>query len=79
MADSLADILSKKQLDEPPEIRIIKDFVKRQFNSDCSVIIQSQQITIEVPGAALASSLRMDLPKLKQVCTTDKRFVIRIA
>ena len=78
MADSISDILGKKQFEEPPEVEIIKHFVQEKFQSPVSVTIQTHQIVIGVSGAALAGSLRMYLHELQALCQTDKRLVIRI-
>jgi hypothetical protein len=78
MADSIADLLSKRDFEEPPEVRIIKDFIRKRFDDDVSVSIQQHQIIIGVPSSALAGALRMHLHELKRLCTTDKRLLIRI-
>lgn len=78
MTNSLADILKDRQPQEPPEISIIKNFVREEFQADCTVLMQVQQIIIQVRSAALAGALRPHLYSLKEVCDTDKRLVIRI-
>lgn len=78
MTESLADLIRKRDYDEPPEVRVIKDFVRAQFEVNVSVTIQSTQIVINVPNAALAGALRMHLHELKTACGTNKRLVIRI-
>jgi hypothetical protein len=79
MPDSIADILGKQRFDEPPEIQIIKNYVREKFRSDASVAIHDRQIIITVKGAALAGTLRMHLHTLKELCQTKKRLVIRIS
>lgn len=78
MAKSLAEILGGRAHEEPPEIRIIKRFVREKFKSEAGVAIHERQIVITVSGAALAGTLRMHLHELKQMCQTEKRLVIRI-
>ena len=78
MTDSLADILGGRALEEPAEMRVIKQFVREKFHSDAGVMIQDRQIIISVQGAALAGTLRMYLHELKKLCDTEKRLVIRI-
>ena len=75
---SIADILAKKGFAEPPEIKIIKDFVKDKFQSDVSITIHPKQIVISAPSAALIGTLRMHSHELAQLCKTDKRLVFRI-
>lgn len=79
MTNALGDLLNKSQFEEPPEIRIIKQFVEEKFNSTPTVIIKENQIIIGVNGAALAGSLRMQLHKLQELCQTKKRLIIRIS
>lgn len=79
MTDSLADLLGKRNFEEPPEVRTIKDFVRKRFNADVSVAVQPRQIIIGVSGSSMAGALRMHLHELKKLCATDKRLVIRIS
>lgn len=78
MTDSLADILGKRSYNEPPEVGIIKRFIKETFDAEAQVAVQERQIIIGVRSAALAGSLRMRLHELKKLCETDKRLIIRI-
>lgn len=75
---SLQDILGKKDFDTPPEVEIIKTFVRKQFAMDVSVMVQTYSITITTPSAGLAGSLRPLLHKLKKELETDKKLFIRI-
>ncbi len=77
MTKALADILANKW-EEPPEIKMIKDYIKREFNSSVGVELRPEQIVIAVPSAAMASALRMHLHKIKTLLGTDKRLVIKI-
>jgi len=78
MTDSIADLLSKRDFEEPPEVRIIKEFIRKRFDADAAVSLQQQQIIIAVNSSALAGALRMDLHELQRLCTTDKKLLIRI-
>lgn len=75
---SLQDILGKRNFDEPPEVEVIKTFVRKQFTMDVGVTIQTYSITITTPSAGLAGSLRPLLHKLKKELDTDKKLFIRI-
>lgn len=75
---SLQDIIGSKDFDTPPEIEIIKSFVRKTFGSDVSVNMQAYSITIVAPSASLAGSLRVQLRHLKQELQTDKKIFIRI-
>jgi len=75
---SIADILAKKDFEEPPEIKVIKDYVLKKFNSKVAVTVQDKQIIVAASSAALAGTLQLHRYELTQVCQTDKKFVIRI-
>jgi len=76
--DGLGDILSRKDFDVPPEVRAIKDYVRRYYNADVNVTIQPHAIVISARSAALIGSLRLNLPKLQAAANTDKRLMLRI-
>lgn len=76
--DSLSSLLPSRQFEEPAEIRIIKAFVMDKFQAMPKVSIQAKTITITVPSGALAGALRMHLHELQELCSTDKRLVLRI-
>lgn len=78
MSESLGSLLAGRNMDQPPEIAVIQQFVMEKFNSKPEVLIQDKQIVITVRGAALAGALRPLLPQLQDVCNTQKRLVIRI-
>jgi hypothetical protein len=79
MADSLNDILARRNIDEPAEIRIVKDYIKRHFDMKVGVALRDKQLVIKVPNAAAAGALRMHLYDLEQSCGLEKKPVIRIA
>jgi len=76
--DGLGDILSRKDFDVPPEVRAIKDYVRRYYDADVSVSMQAHAIVVSARSAALIGSLRMNLPKLESAAGTDKRIMLRI-
>ncbi len=77
--DSLFDVLSSKDFDEPPEIAAVKKYVQEAFQIDVSVQTRQSELVIIVSSAALANSLRLRLPELKRRCQLDKRVIIRIS
>ncbi|HEY4161405.1 MAG TPA: hypothetical protein VGM08_05065 [Candidatus Saccharimonadales bacterium] len=76
--DGLSDILARKDFDIPPEIRAIKEYVRRYYDADVSVTMQPQTIIVAARSAALIGSLRLNLPKLQAAAGTDKRIILRI-
>ncbi len=78
MSTALGDILKHRHIEEPDEVQAIKKFVKTQFNAQCRVSVQPQQIIIQVSSASLAGALRIKLHELQKLCKTTKRLTIRI-
>jgi hypothetical protein len=78
MSISLQDVLAKRFDAEPPEIGVIKQYVLNELGAQVAVGVRGNQLVISVASAALAGALRPHLYKLKNLCKTDKRLVIRI-
>jgi hypothetical protein len=75
--DNLSDLLAGKHVNEPKEYKIIKDFIFKKYEeSNVSIKIDDNKITIFVNSSAFASNLRMDMPKIQEICDTQKRIVI---
>lgn len=78
MSHALSDILADRFEEEPEEILIIKSYVLDNFNQTIAVAVRGQQLVITTRSAALAGALRPHLYKLRKLCNTDKRLLIRI-
>lgn len=76
--DSLFTILGNKDFDEPPEMASIKKYVQDEFHITVSVMVRERDIVIQVPNAALATTLRLRGPDIKRRCQLDKRLTFRI-
>lgn len=77
--DSLLQLLSNRNLpSEPAEIKLIKDYVRTEFQAEVEVMVRDKDIVITVDSSALANTLRLRGPKLKQLCSTDKKLTFRI-
>ncbi|HSW85197.1 MAG TPA: hypothetical protein VLF79_01100 [Candidatus Saccharimonadales bacterium] len=76
--DSLNVILSQKNFDEPPEMASIKKYVQDEFQTVVSVLVRDKDIVIGVPSAALANTLRLRGPDIKQRFNISKRLTFRI-
>lgn len=77
--DDLRNILLSKNWDEPPEIRDIKDFVRRRWKSEVKVSLRgAAEIIVCSPSAPLIASLRNNLPELMRAVQTDKKIILRI-
>ena len=78
MADSLFDILSRKDFSEPSEITAIKQYIQDHFKVEAEVMNHDSDIIITVSSASLASTLRFHAVKMREAAATKKRLVIRI-
>ena len=80
--DSLFDLLSNRNIDEPSEIRIIKDYVRQNFKETVGVQVRERDIVVTVRSSALAGTLRTrayDISKLLENSDKhDKRLIFRI-
>jgi hypothetical protein len=76
--DGLGDILRRRDLDQPPEVRAIKDYVRRYYEAEVQVTMQKHGIIVSARSAGLIGSLRMNLPKLQEAAATEKRIMLRI-
>ncbi len=77
--DSLFNILSNRMPDEPPEIRLIKGYVREHFRENVHVAVRERDIVVTVRSSALAGTLRTrgsDI--LRKAGSPDKRLVFRI-
>ena len=78
MMDSLFSILGQKNFDEPPEAASIKKFVRDEYKIDVTVLVRERDISVRVPSAALANTLRLRAPEMKRRCQIDKKINFRI-
>ena len=76
--DSIFKILSSKKFDEPSEMAAIKKYVQDEFNVKVGVQVRDKDIIIRVPSAALAGTLRLRGPEIKQRCHIEKRLTFQI-
>jgi hypothetical protein len=76
--DNLADILARKNFDEPQEVGIIKRYVEEHFDVTVGVKVQEKIIVITARSAPLVGRLRMHTVQLQRACQTDKKFIFRI-
>jgi hypothetical protein len=78
MAESLFSLLSNRNFDEPAEVKAIKAYVQRYYESEVKVTVQPHAIVVAGRSAALIGSLRANLPKLQAASGTDKRILLRV-
>lgn len=77
--ENIGDLLGKRQIPkEPDEIRLVKAYVKTEFNTDVQVALKDDTIVITVASASLANMLRLRTLQLQAASKSRKRFVLRI-
>lgn len=76
--DSLKDLLSAKNLDEPTEIVALREYCQQLFHFTPKISTKNDCIWMLVPNGVLATELRMRLPEINRRCGLTKKLVIRI-
>ena len=79
MSQSLGDLLSRRNYDEPPEVQQIKAFVLEQVGITPSVTITTEAYVVGVNSAAAAGTLRGKIFTLQKQLDDTRRIVIRIS
>lgn len=74
--DNLQDLLDKRGFSEPPEIKLLKTYIKQHYNAEVGIKVDNNRISITANSSALASSLHTDIVKLQEVAKTDKKIQI---
>jgi hypothetical protein len=75
--DSLQDILGQKNFTPPDEINIIKDYIKRRYDSPSRVKIEKSAIIVSVPSSTLAATIYLERQTLIEHCNLKQRLVVR--
>jgi hypothetical protein len=77
--DSLGDMLKGRSTpQEPEESRLLKQYVQKRYSVTPQVILGPHHLTLVVPNAALAGTLRLELPTMLAECHITKKLLIRI-
>jgi hypothetical protein len=75
--DSLQDILGKKNFTPPDEVTIIRDYIKRRYDSNSYVKIEKTAIIVSVPSSTLAATIYLERQTLVEQCNIKLRLVVR--
>ncbi len=76
--DGIADILSRKDFDIPPEVRAIKEYVRRHYDAEVAVTTLPRGLVVSAKSSGLIATLRLNVRKLQEAANTDKRISFRI-
>lgn len=77
--DDIADILSRKDFDTPPEVQAIKEYVRRHYDYEVTVTVQLRTIIIAARSSGLIGTLRLNSSSLQKAANTTKRLVFRLS
>jgi len=77
--DNLQQLLQGRAPSQPPEIKLIKDYVQGAFHETVEVMVRERDIVIITHSAALANTLRLRSPEIRELCQTQKKLSFRIA
>lgn len=78
--DSIADLLKGRSTPhEPEDSRLLKAYVLEHYKTPVQVVLSDHHLTLVVPSAALAGTLRMELPRMIAACKVTRKLHIRIS
>jgi len=75
--DSLQDILGSRSFEAPDEIKVVSDYVRRNYKSSSRVKLDGDRLILQVPSSGLAATLQLEQRKLIEACNLTKKLVIR--
>lgn len=76
--DSIKDLLSAKNLDEPTEVTALRKYCQDLFSITPKINIKDENIWLIVPNGILATELRMRTPEINRRCGLTKKLIVRI-
>lgn len=76
--DTLKDLLMRKNLDQPSEMKAIKEFLDRELRFPYTLTDYPKHTTIAVGNGKISYHLRAILPALESYAAPTKKIHIRI-
>ncbi len=76
--DSLKDLLTVKNLDEPSEVTALREYYKTLFKDIPTIKLSERNITLIVPNGKIATEIRARTIDIERRCQFTKRFVVRV-
>lgn len=77
--DSVKNILSQKNLDEPTEITALREYCLELYHFKPKIAVRKDSIWLYVPNGMLATELRMRQTEINRRCALTQKLIIRIA
>jgi hypothetical protein len=75
--ENTCPILGKKNFTPPDEISVIKDYIKRRYDSKSRVKIEKSAVIVSVPSSTLAATIYLERQALIEHCQVKLRLVVR--
>lgn len=79
MGAQLGDILQDRNYSEPPEIQLIKEFVKNEVGIVPTVKVTPDTLIVTLPSAAAAGTLRFKLFQLQRQLGHTRKIILKIS
>jgi hypothetical protein len=76
--DDIAEILGRRRIEEPDEIKVIKNYIFKKFETEVKISIKNNSLVISSPRAALINELRLGSSQLANECNVSKKMVFKI-
>lgn len=77
--DDLQSLLGKSLPAEPPQVKLLKNYVKEKYDDEASVMVTQNSYILSVKSSGLAANLQHEIPDIKRACELDKPLRIRIS
>ena len=76
--DSLKDLLLKKDIEEPSELKSLREYCEQFFNFTPKLVDNKETITLYAPSGPAASELRIRQAEIQRRCQLTRKLFIRI-
>ncbi len=76
--DDIAEILGRGRIEEPDEIKVIKNYIFKKFETEVKISIKNNSLIISSPRAALINELRLESSQIARECSVNKKMMFKI-
>lgn len=74
----LGEILNKRQFQEPPEVKAIKEYIGKHFKATVRISVTPESIVVIAGSSSLANALRLSSRQISTECGVDRPLIFRI-
>jgi hypothetical protein len=76
--DDIAEILGRRRIEEPDEIKVIKNYIFKKFETEVKISIKNNSLIISSPRSALINELRLGSRQLADECNVSRKIIFKI-